>query len=179
MSAYGPKEMAASFRTVRKNTIQVAEDIPEEKYGFVAAPDTMSVGATLKHLIYSPRLYEQIHGGTGVSTMVGFDFPAALGQLREAEQVTRSKAEIVELLKSEGERFAAWIESLSPEFLAETFTDGTGTKRTRLESLLSPKEHEMHHRGQLMLMERMLGIVPHVTRARQQRAQGRPVSPVA
>lgn len=26
------------------------------------------------------------------------------------------------------------------------------------------KEHEMHHRGQLMLVERMLGIVPHLTR---------------
>jgi uncharacterized damage-inducible protein DinB len=171
MGTYGAKELAAAFRTVRKNTIQVAEDIPEDKYDFVAAPDTMSVATTLKHLVYSPGLYEKIHGGEGMSTMVGFDFPAALGKIKAAEQATRSKAEIVEELKSEGERFAAWLESLSPERLAETFTDGTGTQRTRLESLLSPKEHEMHHRGQLMLMERMLGIVPHVTRARQQRAQ--------
>ena len=34
---------------------------------------------------------------------------------------------------------------------------------------MSVKEHEMHHRGQLMLIERMLGIVPHLTRARQNR----------
>ena len=27
----------------------------------------------------------------------------------------------------------------------------------------------MHHRGKLMLVERLLGIVPHLTRARQQR----------
>jgi uncharacterized damage-inducible protein DinB len=33
--------------------------------------------------------------------------------------------------------------------------------------LLSPKEHEMHHRAKLMLMERMLGIVPHLTREHQ------------
>ena len=56
MGTYGPKEMAASFRTVRKNTIQIAEDIPEDKYEFVGAPDTMSVAATLKHLVYAPRL---------------------------------------------------------------------------------------------------------------------------
>ncbi len=31
---YGAKQLAASFRTVRQNTIQVAEDIPEEKYSF-------------------------------------------------------------------------------------------------------------------------------------------------
>jgi uncharacterized damage-inducible protein DinB len=35
--------------------------------------------------------------------------------------------------------------------------------------LLSAKEHEMHHRGQLMTMQRMNGIVPHVTRAAQER----------
>ncbi len=35
--------------------------------------------------------------------------------------------------------------------------------------LLSVKEHEMHHRGQLMLIERILGITPHLTRRMQER----------
>ena len=35
--------------------------------------------------------------------------------------------------------------------------------------LLSPKEHEMHHRAQLMVVERMLGMVPHLTREQQAR----------
>jgi hypothetical protein len=30
--------------------------------------------------------------------------------------------------------------------------------------LLGAKEHEMHHRAQLMLIERQLGIIPHLTR---------------
>jgi uncharacterized damage-inducible protein DinB len=41
--------------------------------------------------------------------------------------------------------------------------------KTRFEMVLSAKEHEMHHRAQLMLVERMLGIVPHLTRAMQER----------
>ena len=41
--------------------------------------------------------------------------------------------------------------------------------KSRMEMLLSVKEHEMHHRGQLMLIERLLGIVPHLTRARMNR----------
>ena len=106
-----------------------------------------------------------------VTTLVGYDFPAIIGKMRAEENKPLSKADTIALLTSEGERFAAWLESLSPEFLAETFVDPPGqNSRSRLESLLSPKEHEMHHRGQLMLIERMLGIVPHVTRARQQRA---------
>ena len=35
--------------------------------------------------------------------------------------------------------------------------------------ILSVKEHEMHHRGQLMLIERLLGVVPHLTREMQSR----------
>ena len=41
--------------------------------------------------------------------------------------------------------------------------------KSRFEMLMSAKEHEMHHRGQLMLMQRMLGIVPHLTRQMQER----------
>jgi len=31
------------------------------------------------------------------------------------------------------------------------------------------KEHEMHHRGQLMLIQRMLSITPHLTREQEAR----------
>jgi hypothetical protein len=31
------------------------------------------------------------------------------------------------------------------------------------------KEHEMHHRGQLMTLQRMIGQVPHLTRLMQER----------
>ena len=40
--------------------------------------------------------------------------------------------------------------------------------KTRFEMLLGMKEHEMHHRAQLMVMERMLGVVPHLTRRMQE-----------
>jgi uncharacterized damage-inducible protein DinB len=46
---------------------------------------------------------------------------------------------------------------------------GTPASKTRFELLLGVKEHEMHHRGQLMLIERMLGITPHLTREQEAR----------
>jgi len=62
------------------------------------------------------------------------------------------------------------VETLTPEFLEETVTDPDGkTEKTRFERLLGTKEHEMHHRAQLMLVERQLGIVPHLTRQFQER----------
>ena len=170
MGTYGAVQLAGSFRTVRTNTIQIAEDIPESKYDFVPAPGTKSVAAILKHIAIAPNLQEDMHRHKRVTTLKDYDFQAAIGRLAVEEAKPRSKAEIVALLKSEGDRFAAWLESLTPEFLAETFTDPSGQhERTRFESLLGPKEHEMHHRGQLMLIERLLGIVPHLTRLREER----------
>src|ERR1039458_5243794 len=44
MNYYGAKELAESCRTVRKNTLAIAQDIPAEKYNFRAAENTRSVG---------------------------------------------------------------------------------------------------------------------------------------
>ncbi|OLC91114.1 MAG: hypothetical protein DMG35_00700 [Acidobacteria bacterium] len=100
---------------------------------------------------------------------MGLDFFGMMDRFDAEEAKPRSKAEILDLLRSEGEQFAAWMETLTPEFLAETVTEPDGkTAKTRFERLLGAKEHEMHHRGQLMLIERQLGIVPHLTRQFQQ-----------
>ena len=169
MSIYGGKELASAFRTVRKNTIQVAEDIPESKYDFVVAPDVRSVARMLTHTAIATRIWEELHK-KGITTLVGFDFFGLIDQFNAEEAKPRTKAQIVELLRSEGEKFAAWLDTLTPEFLAETVTEPDGkTAKTRFERLLGAKEHEMHHRAQLMLIERQLGIVPHLTRQFQER----------
>ena len=51
--------------------------------------------------------------------------------------------------------------------------------KSRFEMILSVKEHEMHHRGQLMLIERLIGVVPHLTRQMQERmaAMAAPAKP--
>ena len=74
MNYYGAKELAESWRTVRKNTIQVAEDIPEEKYSFRAAPDSMSVGEMLSHLACIPYWAEQCHFVEKKSSVAMEDF---------------------------------------------------------------------------------------------------------
>jgi uncharacterized damage-inducible protein DinB len=167
---YGGKDFARQFRVVRNNTLQIAEDIPESKYGFVPAPDCRTVGALLTHIAVAPRMWFEIHGKQRLKTLVGFDFLALGSAVKAEEQRTRSKAEILDLLREEGETFAGWFDSLTPESLGEmvTVADNTGTK-SRFEQLLGAKEHEMHHRGQLMLIERQLGIVPHLTRQAEER----------
>jgi uncharacterized damage-inducible protein DinB len=166
MTYYGSKELAESWRTVRKNTLQVAEDIPEEKYSFRAAPDTMSIGEMLAHLAATPHWAIQCHFVEKKSAVSMEDFGKWMGEIGVASKGLTSKAAIVDALKANGETFAAGLAAMSEEQLAEQVTVPNGAK-SRFEILQGVKEHEMHHRAQLFLMERMVGIVPHLTRARQ------------
>jgi uncharacterized damage-inducible protein DinB len=171
MNCYGCKELAAAFRTVRNNTIQIAEDIPESKYEFRAAPDTRTVGQTLTHIALGPTFQHHIQSNK-ITDMKNVNFQALMQQVMAEEAKPRTKAEIIAFLKSEGDRFASFLEGLSESFLAEQVTMPPGmtpATKSRFEMVLGTKEHEMHHRGQLMLVQRMLGLVPHLTRQMQER----------
>ena len=175
MTYYGGKELAAAFRTVRGNTLKIAEEIPENKYDFRAAPDSRSIGQTLTHIALIPFFSFQIHGKK-IDNLSQVNFPELMQAAGAEEAKPRNKAEIVAFLKSEGERFATFLEGLSEPFLAERVTMPPGAEpasKTRFDMLLSPKEHEMHHRGQLMLLQRMVGLVPHLTRQMQERNAAR------
>ena len=172
MNYYGGSELAYSFRTVRKNTLAVAEDIPEDKYDFRAAPETRCVGELLTHIALAQTFQHQINAVERRTSLAGFDFPALMQRMRAEEKKPRNKAQVVDLLTKEGESWAKWLETLDDNFLGEVITmppGGTPPSRTRFDLILSVKEHEMHHRGQLMLIERILGIVPHLTRRMQER----------
>jgi uncharacterized damage-inducible protein DinB len=172
MTYYGAKELARSFRTVRNNTINIAEEIPEEKYGFRPAEGCRSVGETLVHIAVLPRMAEQIHAVERRHSLVGFDFFGLMGKMQAELKVPRTKAQILDLLRTEGEKYAKVLEGASEAFLGEQVEYPEGMEprsKSRFEMLISPKEHEMHHRAQLMVVQRMLGITPHLTRHMEER----------
>ena len=170
MMCYGSKDLARSYRTVRENTIKIAEEIPESKLDFSPASGVRTVRQLLTHIALSDS-FAGLHREKRTN-FDGFNFPALVGQMQAEEQKPRSKADLIAMLRQRGEETASWIETLSDEFLAEPFTQPQGVTpptKSRFEMIMSMKEHEMHHRGQLMLIERMLGITPHLTRQMQER----------
>jgi uncharacterized damage-inducible protein DinB len=179
MTYYSGKELAAAFRTVRNNTIKIAEEIPETKYDFRAAPDTRTVGQVLAHIAVACRFQHHVQSNK-IDDLAKVNFPDLMRQFGAEETKPRTKAEVIAFLRSEGDGFASYLESLPESFLAEQVKMPPGGDRgskSRFEMLLSPKEHEMHHRGQLMLVQRMIGQVPHLTRQMQERmAQAQPAA---
>ncbi len=101
------------------------------------------------------------------------ELPGAVAEIRRRGSQGRApRRRSIAFLKTEGDKFAAFLESVPEPFLAEQVTMPPGMTppaKSRFEMLLAPKEHEMHHRGQLMTMQRMIGQVPHLTRQMQER----------
>ena len=171
MTYYGGKELAAAFRTVRGNTVKIAEEIPENKYDFKPAPDCRSIGQTLVHIALGPGFSFHVHGNK-IADLKQVNFGALMQQIGAEEAKPRNKAETIAFLKSEGDRFASFLEGLSESDLQEKVMMPPGadpSAKTRFEMLLGTKEHEMHHRAQLMTMQRMIGQTPHLTRQMQER----------
>jgi uncharacterized damage-inducible protein DinB len=171
MHGYDAKDLGRAFRTVRKNTIQIAEEIPEAKYDFRPAEGSKSVAETLRHIVVAPHWAIQAHGNR-VTELTFEMFRTGMAKTMAEEAELKTKNDIVKALQKDGDEFAAFVEGLSDEVLAETVgfpPEANQPRKTRFEMLLSTKEHEMHHRAQLMVIERMLGIVPHLTRAMQER----------
>jgi uncharacterized damage-inducible protein DinB len=171
MNLYGPKQLVESMRTVRKNTILIAEDIPEKDYGYRPTPESRSVAETLVHIAALSRFDRFVHEEKHLLSLEGFDFGALMKEAETEEKRQRSKREVVDLLVKEGDRWCHWVEGLPDALLSEQVRMPGGSLKSRFEMLLGTKEHEMHHRGQLMVMERILGIVPHLTRNRRASTQ--------
>src|SRR5437588_6424318 len=121
MTYYGGKELAAAFRTVRNNTIKIAEEIPENKYDFKPAPESRSIGQTLVHIGLGPRFQHHIQSNK-ISDMKTVNFPELFQKITADEAKPRTKAETIAFLRSEGDKFAAFLETLPESFLAETVT---------------------------------------------------------
>jgi uncharacterized damage-inducible protein DinB len=172
MTYYGAKDIADSFRTVRNNTLKIAEEIPEDKYSFRPAEGTRTVAQTLIHISNAHKFALAIHRDDVRSTVEGFDFMAFIMPMIASEQEPMTKAQIIARLTAAGDEFESWVGTLSDDFLGQSVMmppGGTPPSKTRFQLLLAVKEHEMHHRGQLMLVERMIGITPHLTREQEAR----------
>ena len=151
-----------SWKSVRADTAQAVEDMPEAELDFRPVPEVMTFREIARHILGSS------HGLTGV-LLDGLE-------KMERQEVTKRYPGIpadvpgallaAELRTRLDERLAA-LAAQTPEFYAGIVTRFDGQRVTRLEMIQTIKEHELMHRSQLFLYLRLKGIVPATTRRRQ------------
>lgn len=160
---YGTRQLVEGMRAVRANTIRMAEDIPEDKFGFRATPTTRSIGETLAHIAWLWTSDRVLHDEARITTVEGYDFPTLMKTSEVEEKRPRSKAEIITYLRAEGERQAQWLETRPDAFMAERVQLPGGASISRFEMFLATKEHELQHRAQLTVLQRLVGLAPRFT----------------
>ena len=172
MNYYGAKELASSFRTVRKNTIQTAEDIPEDQVRIHPGRRHEEHRANTRPYRPVPAASDDdpMRRSLETASRVSISRHSYNGSRKRRPRTERRPrcSSFCRPRASDGR--VSW-EGVTEDFLAEPFgmpPGATPASKSRFEMLLSAKEHEMHHRGQLAVAQRLLGIVPHLTRLREE-----------
>ena len=151
-----------SWRTVRQDTAQAVEDMPEAEMGFRPTPELMTFREIARHILGSSYALT----GVMLDGLDKMERPEVVKRFPPVPEDASASFLASELRARFDERLPA-LAAQPPEFYAGMITRFDGQRVTRLEMIQTIKEHELTHRAQLFLYLRLKGIVPVTTRRRQ------------
>lgn len=160
-----------SWRTVRLDTAQAVEEMPAHAMSFQPAEGMLTFHETAQHILHSGHILTGLllDGETNLaSATFRASFPKYIAQLPE----TTTQEALAKALREEVEQRVTELAAQSPTFWEQIMTRFDGQQVTRLEMLQFVKEHELTHRSQLFMYQRLQGIVPVTTRRRLAKQQG-------
>ncbi|MGE0360567.1 MAG: DinB family protein [Vicinamibacterales bacterium] len=145
-----PERLADLLRaldTARGRTARLAAGIPDSAFDWAPTPGAFTCADLLRHLAAAERhLFVEVALG-GVSRYPGHDKSLAYG--REG---------VLAYLDAMHEESMALLQRLDDEALERRVAPPTGAQIPTWRWLQLMTEHEAHHRGQLDLMLRLLGV---------------------
>jgi uncharacterized damage-inducible protein DinB len=150
------------WQDVRNGLIKEVELIPADQVGFKPAPGSRTVIELLHHIIETQRVLagEMCRENTNFQR----GFPALMAEFAGNTKEATTKDAVLELLRSSLEETKAMVVSSGDANFEKTMTRFDGKQCTKFEMLNFTVAHEMYHRGQLTVYERLLGIEPALTR---------------
>jgi uncharacterized damage-inducible protein DinB len=149
------------WQDVRNGLIKEVELIPADQMGFKPAPESRTVIEVLHHIIETQRVLagEMCRENTNF----GRGFPALMAEFAGNTKEATTKEALLELLRSSLEETKALVVSFGDANFEQGMTRFDGKQCAKLEMLNFTMAHEMYHRGQLTVYERLLGIEPALT----------------
>ena len=150
-----------SWKDVRNGLIEEVEKIPEDQMSFRATPDTRTITEILQHVVEVQKI---LIGETcrEDANLLRQSF-AAHGQeyAPDVRNVTDKQA-LLELLRSSMQAAETAVQA-DPDLWDKPMNGITGQPTTKGAILMFAFSHEMYHRGQLTVYERLLNIEPVLT----------------
>lgn len=151
----------ALWKDARGGLIQEVERIPEDKFSYRATPDTRSIAEVLQHIVSAQKMLVS-ESCRPDANLMRQSFAAHQTEYGAGVNDVTDKNGLIELLRSSMDEAAMCIGSYGDK-LDETMMGMTGQQITKSAFLTFALSHEMYHRGQLTVFERLLNIEPALT----------------
>jgi len=150
----GPaSEVLRSWNYIGKRLIDMAEDLPEDKYDYRPTPEVRTFAEQLLHVAGSNYHF--------IDTARGRE----LGPEDLPREKHRTKAEVVAVLKKSFEEGAELIRQAGDEGMGKQVKYPYGNRQmSQYGFWLDPVEHAGEHYGQLVVYYRLNGLVPPASR---------------
>ncbi len=156
-------EAIEAWEDVRRGTLEEANVIPDDQWGFQPHPESRTVTEVVLHILEASLMM------VGELTREDGDFtrqsyPEHVAEHAGALPRDPSPEELRDLLASTFGEGAARLRGAGELLMLQYITRFDGNPGTRLAWLHHGIAHEMYHRGQLALYARQLDLVPALTR---------------
>jgi uncharacterized damage-inducible protein DinB len=154
--------LVENWKEVRSGFIEEVSQIPPEQFSFRATPDTRSIGELVRHVVESQKTLVG-EASRSETNLMRQSFADHIKEYASEVASVQGKNGLMELLRGSMETSEASIRGAGDQLNA-TMRRFDGKEMTKLEFLQFAVSHEMYHRGQLTVYERLLFIEPALTR---------------
>jgi len=154
-------KLIATWRDTRSGFIREVEQIPADQFSFRATPETRSVAELVQHVIEAQKI---LVGETcrQDSNLRRQRFSEHIKEHAPGVATVSNKEGLLDLLKKSMDEAETQLEAYG-DGLNETILGLDGKPTGKLQFMSFIISHEMYHRGQLTVYERLLGIEPELT----------------
>ena len=149
------------WKDVRSGLISEVEKIPDDQFSFRATPETRSIAELLHHVVEVQKILvgETCREDSNIRRQ---SFADHTKEYASGVRDAGDKQAIVDLLRSSMEEMEPCVRSYAGK-LDEPTSSIDGRMTTKGAILTFAVSHEMYHRGQLTVYERLLNIEPVLT----------------
>jgi uncharacterized damage-inducible protein DinB len=151
-----------TWKEFRKGLIAEVEQIPEDKFDFRATPETRTVAELLQHIVEVQKMLIG-EAGQAEANLRRQLFADHLKEYAPEVSTVSDKNGLLEMLRSSMEVCEASIRS-NNDLMQGAMVGIDGRSTPKLKVVNFAISHEMYHRGQLTVYERLMNLEPALTR---------------
>jgi uncharacterized damage-inducible protein DinB len=155
------ENVVSSWKEVRSGLIEEANQIPADQFSFRPAPESRSIKELLQHLVETQKFLTGEICRPDTNLMRG-SFAEQIKNYAPDVRTFDDKDGLLNLLRASMDEAGAKLVAASDE-MGKMMTRFDGKEMTKLAFVSFAIAHEMYHRGQLTVYERLLGLEPMLT----------------